>query len=560
MKKQTKRRCAFFASLAAVAVLSCFFWFRIDLTQEKRFSIAKQTKQLIGQIDTPVNIVCYLGGSVDANIAHLKNAMENMVEEFNSYSSKKIQLEFVNPSVANSDEERVKNYLALERQGMRGLSVARKEKNGKISQSVVFPWAHVVMHGDSLLIPLFENNSQTSTVQLIAHSIEDMEFRLTDAIRALSKKTVDKIAFIEGHGELDEQYVYDAESALSRYFQVDRGVIGYDAAVLDEYKAIVVAQPKDKFSETDKYIIDQYFMNGGRVMWLIDGIEFSEKTLSKSGISPVLPLDVNLQDMLFRYGVRILPSVLEDMQCAYMPVNVAPAGRPAQFEALPWFYAPLLITSPYHPITKNSMQVKANFASALEFTNNSNDVEKDVLLITSNATRISRAPTEIKMAAMPEIDPQTYFNTKYQPVAVAMKGTFPSVFTNRITPPEITNAAPKKDISVPTRMIVVADGDVIRNDVEYKGSSAGIVPLGFDRVTKQMFGNRNFIVNSLLYLTDDENWLELRNRTIKLRLINQAVTTSYRTYWQVFNVLVPLLLLATFGGIYFLVRRRRNRV
>lgn len=205
------------------------------------------------------------------------------------------------------------------------------------------------------------------------------------------------------------------------------------------------------------------------------------------------------------------------------------------------------------------MQVKANFASALEFTNQSNDVEKDILLITSNATRISRAPTEINMAAMPEINPDDYFNTHYLPVAVALKGKFPSVFTNRMMPQGLTNVHPQRNFSEPTRMIVVADGDIIKNELDRNGTSVGIVPMGFDRVTNQLFGNRNFIVNSLLYLTDDENWLALRNRTIKLRLINQAVSTSYRSGWQVANVLIPLVLLMAFGGGYLLARRRKNR-
>ncbi|MDD3404683.1 MAG: gliding motility-associated ABC transporter substrate-binding protein GldG [Sphingobacteriia bacterium] len=546
--------------IAAILVVAHFFWFRFDLTQEKRFSIAPQTKELIKNLDTPITIACYLGGPVDANVAHLKSSMINMVEEFNSYSSTRIRLDFINPSIAESDDERIKNYVALEQRGMRGLSVAHKEKNGTISQSVVFPWAYVVIHNDSLLIPLIENNSQASTEELISHSIEDLEFKLTDAIRSLSKQDIDKVAFIEGHGELEEEFVYDAESALSRYFQIDRGSFTSDATALDNYKAIVIAQPKEKFSEADKYIIDQYFMNGGRVLWLIDGIEFSEKTLAKSGISPILPLDVNLQDMLFKYGVRILPSVLEDMQCAYTPINIAPIGQPAQFEALPWFYAPLLITSPYHPITKNSMQVKANFASALEFTNNSNDVTKDVLLVTSNATRISKAPTEINLSAMTKIDPQTYFNTHYLPVAVAMQGFFPSVFTHRMMPTTITNSHQKKDVSQKTRMIVVADGDIIKNELENKNNSVGVIPLGYDRVTKQLFGNKNFIVNSLLYLTDDENWLSLRNRTIKLRLINQAVSSTNRTFWQCINVLFPLLLLGILGSIYLLVRRHKNKI
>lgn len=546
--------------VAIIMIVGNIFWVRFDLTEEKRFTIAPQTKNLLKNLDESVQINSFLGGDIDANVAQLKNALTNLVEEFNSQSAHKIQLNFIDPSVAESDEQRLKNYLKLEQKGIRGLRVAHKEKNGTISQAVVFPWAYVVMHGDSLLMPLLEQNMQLKNEELIAHSIEDLEFKLTDAIRVLAKKSVGKIAFLEGHGELDEAYVYDIETELSRYFQVDRGVLGSDATVLDTYKAVVVAQPKEKFSEADKFILDQYLMNGGRILWLVDGVEFSEKTLAKSGVSPVLPLDLNLQDLFFRYGVRIMPSLLEDMQCAYTPINIAAAGQPAQFEALPWFFAPLLITSPYHPITKNSVQVKANFASAIEFTNNDNNLKKEVLLMTSNATRISRAPTEIDMASMVQNDPTAYFNTQYLPVAVALQGVFPSVFAHRMVPKSIDKYNPRKDESQPTRMILVADGDIIKNELEKSEKSVAVVPLGFDRVTKQTFGNKNFIVNALLYLTDDENWLSLRNRTVKLRLLNQAVCVTNRATIQWFNVAFPLVLLAIFGAIYLVVRKHKNKI
>ena len=219
---------------------------------------------------------------------------------------------------------------------------------------------------------LLQPDGQRNGENGINRAIENLEFQLTDAIRILNKKKIEKIAFLEGHDELSEELVYDVSEAFSRYFQIDRGVIGLDASILDNYKAIVIAKPKKPFSESDKYIIDQYIMNGGRVLWLIDGVQIQESDLTQRGIAPMLPLDVNLQDQLFRYGVRITSTLVQDAQCAYMPMNIAKPGETPQFEPLPWFYTPLLLPSPISPITKNLMQVKADFASVLDFTSDEN--------------------------------------------------------------------------------------------------------------------------------------------------------------------------------------------
>ena len=341
--------------------------------------------------------------------------------------------------------------------------------------------------------------------------------------------------------------------ALSRYFQIDRGVLGTDASVLDDYKAIIIAAPTQPFSENDKYIIDQYIMRGGRVLWLIDGVRLDENSLSTTGMSPTIPMDVNLTDMLFRYGVRVNPMIVQDQQCLLVPVNVASEGEPAHFEPMPWYFAPLLLTSPNHPVSRNLPQVTGTFVSCLDMVGENENLRRDVLLATSNATHIISAPAAINVEEI-ELTPD-YFNLAYVPVAVALDGVFPSLFAHRLMPQNITNAPAKLKESVPTKQIVMASGSFISNDIQ----DGQPLPVGYDRYTQTQFGNRDFFVNALLYLTDDQGWINLRNKQLKIRLINKNIATNARLPLQLVNVGMPLLLLAIFGVVFLWMRRRVYR-
>jgi ABC-2 type transport system permease protein len=297
-------------------------------------------------------------------------------------------------------------------------------------------------------------------------------------------------------------------------------------------------------------------MRGGRVLWMLDGAQMSSDMLSEGGATPLIALDVNLNDQLFRYGVRLTPTIVEDMQCAYMPINVARPTEQPRFEPIPWFYTPLLQGSPYHPITKTMQAVKADFASGIEIVGDTMGVSKEVLLISSNASHVNVAPTEINVLDAINVEPVDYFTTQYVPIAVALDGQFQSIYKHRMVPEGvIANGVVNQ--SQPTRMVVVADGDIIRNDVEQHREGLMLVPLGYDRVTRQTHGNKDFIVNSILYLTDDEGLMSLRNRRIDLRLLNRAVVESQRDIWVWINTLLPIALLAIFGGIFYWQRKNK---
>lgn len=551
--------------IVAVSVIALTVWLvfsrkvylRVDMSADKRYSLSDATKTLLRDMKEPMTLNLYLTGDLDVNMMRLGKATEDMLYEMDMVAGERLHLNLIDPNDAANEEERYAHYDALEARGLTGMTTTRRGRGGRITEQIIFPWAELCGHRDTVAICLMQPSSRQSEEVSVNAAVEDLEFQLADAVRLLNRSCIKKVAFIDGHNELPEELVYDASDALSRYFQVDRGVLGTDASILDDYAAIIVAKPTEKYSETDKYIIDRYIMHGGRVLWMIDGARSSEDMLSDAGSTPLVALDVNLGDQLFRYGVRITPSVVEDMQCAYMPVNVARPGETPRFEPIPWFFTPLLQTSPYHPITKNISTVKADFASGIEIVGDTVGVRKEVLLATSNASRVHFAPTQIDVSAAVQVEPSEYFNTAFVPVAVALEGCFQSIYKYRMIPDGIVNTGNPVYLSEKTRMVVVADGDIIRNDLEQHAEGLMVVPLGYDRLTRQMYGNRDFIVNTVLYLTDDEGIMELRKKNMALRLLNRAKVETMRTQVVVLNTVLPVLMLALFGLFYFIVRKRR---
>lgn len=529
--------------------LSANLFFRIDLTSDKRHSVSQPTKQLMAGLNEEVEVTIYLDGEMNSGFLRLKRSVAELLDELSIYAPEGITYSFTNPTSLPQEEQKQLMQLFAEN-GISPTTIYERNRDGKSVQRLLFPWLRISYGDKQQWVSLLKNIKGNSGEENLNISIESLEFQLTDAIRLLTQKEIQKIAFIEGHGELSDYNTWDISLALSRYFQIDRGVLGTDASVLDDYKAIIIAAPTQPFSENDKYIIDQYIMRGGRVLWLIDGVRLDENSLSTTGMSPTIPMDVNLIDMLFRYGVRVNPMIVQDQQCLLVPVNVASEGEPAHFEPMPWYFAPLLLTSPNHPVSRNLPQVTGTFVSCLDMVGENENLRRDVLLATSNATHIISAPAAINVEEI-ELTPD-YFNLAYVPVAVALDGVFPSLFAHRLMPQNITNAPAKLKESVPTKQIVMASGSFISNDIQ----DGQPLPVGYDRYTQTQFGNRDFFINALLYLTDDQGWINLRNKQLKIRLINKNIATNMRLPLQLINVGLPLLFLAIFGVVFFVIRRR----
>jgi len=555
MKIRISQHLLFFFTLLVLAFVSFFFFFRFDLTTDKRYSLSEQSKSLMNNTDAPLKVKVYLDGDLNPGFMRLKKSTAELLDELSVYSGKNIEITFENPSLADSPEQREKKYAELQSRGLLPTAVYERDKEGKSIQKVIFPWVEMTYKGKNVQICLLKNILGNSGEENLNISIENLEFEITDGIRRLVNRDVSKIAFIEGHGELTESETYDISKSLSKYFQIDRGTIATNATILDNYKVIIIAKPTKPFSESDKFVIDQYIMHGGRVLWLIDGVRVSKENLTTTGLSPAIELDLNLNDQLFRYGVRINPVLLQDVQCASVPVNIAPSGAAPQFEPSPWYLAPLLLTSPEHPVTRNITEIRSEFCSGIDLVGDNKSVNKQLLLATSDNTHIIGVPTTIDVSQKIKPGDKAYFNLGYVPVAVALEGVFESDFANRMTPKGLTNTSPTLKQSLKTRQIIVADGDIIRNEVSSKDSVS--IPLGYDRYMNQQFGNRDFIQNAVLYLADNDGWMQLRSRTLKLRLLNKKITNEDKLTWQLINVLFPLGCLLLFGIGYQVIRKRK---
>ena len=535
--------------IAATVMLSQWLPFRLDLTADKRYSVSQPTKQLLHNLEQDAEITLFLDGELNSGFLRLQNAVIDLIDEFNQYSSAQISLTIENPNEYSQDALR-DFYQSIYKNGLSPTEVNERDRDGKLIKQTLYPFAQIHLPDRSLFVPLLQNQRGKSGAENLNASIENLEYQFTDALRRLIPHAPVKIAFIEGHEELPEPYVYDAELAFSRYFQVDRGVIGKDAAMLDDYKAIVIADPKQPFSETDKYIIDQYIMRGGRVMWILDGVKISDSGLTTDGFTPAIPLELNLTDMLFRYGFRINPVIVQDQQCLSVPVNISTNPSAPDYQPMPFYYAPLLLTSFDSPVSKNVAQVMSSFVSTVDFVGEGANQSREYLLATSNASRLVPVPTKIDLM---EIDlDKTVFQHSYLPVAASIDGRFQSLFEHRITPDSLTNIR-RKRTEGQSRQIIIAGGSIIRNEVQ-KGEP---LPMGFDRLSSMQFGNRDFINNAMLWLTDDEGWIQLRNKEITLRLLNTGISRNSRHRIQAVTVIVPLVFLALIAFCTIAIRRYR---
>jgi ABC-2 type transport system permease protein len=509
---------------------------RWDMTNDQRYSIAPTTKELLQQLDAPVQITILLDGELNAGFLRLQRATIELIEELGVVKGTEISYRISTENIP---------------QGITPTLIHERTHKGQTAQTTIYPYALITYKGRTTIVELLRNNRGLSGEENLNNSIENLEFAFVEALHALTRNSVEKIAFLEGHGELDERDVYDLSQALSYYYQIDRGTLGNQTGVLDEYKAVIIADPQQPFSESDKYILDQYLMQGGRILWVVNGVRFSSETLSRSGMTPVIPLELNINDMLFRYGVRVNPVLVQDLQCLPLPVDVSTDPQQPNWQPMPWTYAPLLLTSQASPITRHLMQVSATMASAIEFVGGEDGLKKTTLLATSSNSKLTTTPAKVDLSLFNGAEQD--FQYAFIPVAASIEGVFTSLFAHLLPPEGIELHAPLRKQSEVTKQVVVAAGSTIRNEWQ-QGQP---LPLGYDRYTQTQFGNRDFMVNAVLYLTDDTGWMSLRQKQITLRLINDQRAREARITAQVISIIIPLLILSLVGIGVTIVRRQK---
>lgn len=509
---------------------------RWDMTDDKRYTISHPTKELLRSLDSPLTVTVLLEGELNAGFTRLQKAASELLSEFSIYTTERIDSRPLGASLV---------------QGLDPIVIHERTHKGKMAQTTVYPYAIVEYKGKKRLVNLLQNQRGLSGEENLNNSIENLEYSMVEAIRGLAQTKVEKVVFLEGHGELEEHDVYDLTQLLAQYYQVDRGCLGNEAGVLDGYAAVIIADPQLPFSEEDKYILDQYIMQGGRVLWVVNGVKFSSDFLASQGATPIVALDLDINDMLFRYGVRIRHGLVQDLQCLPVPVDVSTNPQQPNWQPMPWTYAPLLLTSQQSPITRNIAQLTATMASAVELVGGEDGIRKEVLLATSSASKLTAVPAQVNLSM--GVDDEQSYQYAYIPVAVSLEGEFSSLYAHLGAPESIVASAPVRKVSVPTRQIVVAAGSAIRNEWQQNQP----LPLGYDRYTKTQFGNRDFMLNAVLYLTDNEGWLQLRQKEITLRLLNDKRAQTARIQAQVMSMVIPLAILGLLGGVIVLMKKRK---
>lgn len=509
---------------------------RWDMTDDKRYTISQPTKELLRSLDSPLTVTVLLEGELNAGFTRLQKAASELLSEFSIYTTEGIDSRPLGASLV---------------QGLDPIVIHERTHKGKMAQTTVYPYAIVEYKGKKRVVNLLQNQRGLSGEENLNNSIENLEYSMVEAIRGLAQTKVEKVVFLEGHGELEEHDVYDLTQLLAQYYQVDRGCLGNEAGVLDGYAAVIIADPQLPFSEEDKYILDQYIMQGGRVLWVVNGVKFSSDFLASQGATPIVALDLDINDMLFRYGVRIRHGLVQDLQCLPVPVDVSTNPQQPNWQPMPWTYAPLLLTSQQSPITRNIAQLTATMASAVELVGGEDGIRKEVLLATSSASKLTAVPAQVNLSM--GVDDEQSYQYAYIPVAVSLEGEFSSLYAHLGAPESIVASAPMRKVSVPTRQIVVAAGSAIRNEWQQNQP----LPLGYDRYTKTQFGNRDFMLNAVLYLTDNEGWLQLRQKEITLRLLNDKRAQTARIQAQVMSMVIPLAILGLLGGVIVLMKKRK---
>ena len=540
----------FLASLTSVARL------RLDLTEDRRYTLSSPTKKVLSGLKNDIYVQIYLDGDIPIPLKRLKRSVRDMLEEFRVASHRRIDYEFINPSAGKDQAQRESLYQSLIKKGLSPVDLQAGDAEGGSTRKIIFPG--MIINYNGIEVPVnFLNNSAGSYEQNILRSMEGLEYELIQTISTVCADTVYKVAFLEGHGELREIETADITMNLARYFTVDRGTIGGKQGVLSKYAAVVVAGPEKELPENDKLVLDQYIMNGGKVLWLIDEVKVNTDSLV-NGETVGLYRPLNVEDQLFRYGARINPLIVQDLDCWVIRLNISNSTGQQKLVPAPWLYYPLLIPAPDNPITRNLNRVKGDFSNYIDTVGLDKAIRKKILLSTSKQSRTLSPPLIISLKEVDTPPLQNEFTKSSLPVAVLLEGVFPSVFRNRMVGGISGDKNLKiKTESVRTKMIVVADADIIRNDVTRNGMQEVPVPLGVDKYTGQTFGNTDFLINCINYLVDDHGLMELRSRELKLRLLDKQRIKSERIKWQLFNVLGPVILVLAAGFIYSYFRKRK---
>ena len=534
-------------------LLGSFFFYRFDLTKDKRYTLSTTSLNLLKEVKNPLSIKVYMQGDLPAEFKRLQQETKQILEEFQAYNSN-IVFEFVDPM--ENQEESMDLIKDLYRKGLTPINITVDDK-GKQSQALVFPWAIATYDNKEVSIPLLKNQMGASTTQKVIGSVQHLEYSFSDAFNKITKAKQKKVAIIKGNGELKEAFIAKfllqvRDSYFIAPFTLDSVAKNPEGSLqaLKEYDLAVIAKPSEAFSESEKQVLDQYLMNGGKTIWLVDQVVAEIDSLyNPSGASLAYPRDLNINDLFFKYGIRINPDIVKDEQGSPIQLASGEPGSATRFQQFNWKYAPLVTPISTHPIVKNLGGIKFDFANSIDTLKNS--IKKTVLLQSSTYSKRVGTPTAINLSMVSETtSPADYPNTGGIPLAVLLEGSFHSAFENRIKAFEQTNF---QSTSKPTKMIVISDGDILRNQLDKNQLP---VELGYDQRSGNLYDNKDFLMNSVNYLLDDSGLINIRSKDLDLPLLDKEKVYANYTYIQVLTIGLPILILGVFGLLFTYFRKR----
>lgn len=542
------------AILILVNLIGNSFFHRFDLTKDHRYTLSETSLNIIKQVKEPLSIKIYMEGDLPAEFKRLQQETRELVEEFQAYNSN-INFEFVNP-LENKDAS-MDNIKTLYMKGLTPVNITVDDK-GKQSQAMVFPWAIAVYQNKEVNIPLLKNIMGASTTEKVIGSVQHLEYSIADALNKITKEKQKKIAVIKGNGEIHDAFIAKFLLQIRESYHI--GPFTLDSVAknpvnsleaLKKYDLAVIAKPTEAFSDSEKQVLDQFIINGGKTIWLVDQVVAEMDSLyNDAGATLAFPRDLNLNDMFFKYGIRINPDIVKDEQGSPIKLATGEQGSATQYQAFNWKFAPLVYPESQHPIVKNLGGIKFDFANPIDTLKNG--IKKTVLLKSSQYSKKVGTPTEINLNIVTEeTSPNHYINTGNLPMAVLLEGNFHSVFQNRVLAFDQNNF---EAIGKASKMIVISDGDIIKNQLDKNYEP---VELGFDQRSGNLYDNKDFLLNCVNYLLDDTGLINIRSKDLDLPLLDKEKVYENYTQTQVITIGLPILILAIFGVVFGFLRKRK---
>ena len=542
------------AIVLLVNVIGNSFFHRFDLTKDNRYTLSSASLNIVKQVQNPLSIKVYLQGDLPAEFKRLQQETKQLLEEFQAYNSN-IVFEFVDP-LENKDTS-MDNIKDLYRKGLTPINITVDDK-GKQSQAMVFPWAIAVYDNKEVNIPLLKNIMGASTTQKVIGSVQHLEYSIAEGLNKITKAKQKKIAVIKGNGELQD--ILMAKFLLQVRESYHIGPFTLDSVAknpvgsleaLEKYDLAVIAKPTETFTDAEKQVLDQFIINGGKTLWLIDQVTAEIDSLyNASGATLAYPKDLNLNDMFFKYGIRINPDLVKDEQGSPIKLATGEQGSATQFQEFNWKFAPQVYPNSLHPIVKNLGGIKFDFANPIDTLKNG--IKKTILLESSQYSKKIGTPTEINLNIVAEeTSPNDYLNKGKIPLSVLLEGSFRSMFENRVLPFEqkTFQATGQKN-----KMIVISDGDLMKNQLDKNFQP---VELGYDQRSGNLYDNKDFLINCVNYLLDDTGLINIRSKDLDLPLLDKEKVYENYTRTQILTIGLPILILVLFGVVFTFLRKRK---